>query len=420
MKAAGDKTPLILWPGGLLIVAVLVWQFFDLSAHHAEHQAEHLRRGETLLKAFEAVAFRECRGGRYDPETLPGAIEATRADLEAEWVAILKEDKEAIAEAGTKPAELPKLLSFERSFEPLRPRHAGKRQGFGMRFRMRELPESGLSLVLVLPPDELQAKLNDDTRRASITTLALIMAISGFVGLSWFRVRSQQLRNHREVDRAKIRNLEYLRRLGAGLVHETKNPLGVVRGFAERIVRESLDPKKLKQSAEAILGETDRTVARLDEFLLLSRPAQLRTEVFQVRALFEELAVLVDPDLSQLGASLEIKTGDETLTADREQLRRLFMNLLLNSVAALGTGGKISMTAELVGGILRLTVVDDGDGVPEDMQDSIFEPYVSGRTGGTGLGLSIAQRIAMDHGFELSYEANQPRGVRMILEAPCP
>ena len=420
MKLAGDKNSRSLWPGGLLIVGVVAWQVLDLGSHHAEHREEHLRRGATLLKAFEAVAFRECRGGRYEPETLPQALEDTRVDLAAAWLAIRGAEGVAIAEAGTAPTELPELHTFKRPFEPLRPRHRRNRPRPGMGFRMRELPLDGLSLVMVLPADELQAKLTDDTRRTIITASALVLAIVFSIGLFWFWARSQRSRTNQEADRTKIRNLEYLRRLGAGLVHETKNPLGVVRGFAERIARETLEPEKLQQSVRAILSETDRTVARLDEFLLLSRPAELRTEEFSVRHLFEELAVLLDPDLSQLSATIEIRATDEVLFADREQLRRLVMNLLINSVAALSPGGKISMTAESTDTILRLAIVDDGNGVPEDMRDSLFEPYVTGRTGGTGLGLAIAQRIATEHGFELRYEPNEPRGSRMILEAPCP
>ena len=420
MKTVADSKQVSLWSGALLIVAVLVWQAFDRSAHQAEHREEHQRRGVTLLKAFEAVAFRSLRGGRYDPATLPTMLERTRVDLDATWLAIRGPEQTLIAAAGQPPADRSDHSVFERPFEALMPRRAGNGFRRGMPASMRELPSQGLSLVLALSSDERDAKLTDDTTRAITTATALVLAIVFFVGLFWFRSRTQLLRSRQIVDQAKIRNLEYLRRLGAGLVHETKNPLGVVRGFAERIVREPLDPEKLQASARAILGETDRTVARLDEFLLLSRPAQLRMEQFSVRQLFEELAALIEPDVSQLQARVEVRAEDQFLNGDREQLRRLFLNLLLNSVSALRSGGQITMLVEKHGATMRLAVIDDGDGVPENMRDSLFEPYVTGRPGGTGLGLSIAHRIAADHGFALRYEANEPHGTRMILEVPCP
>jgi signal transduction histidine kinase len=420
MKSVADSNPVSLWSGCLLIIAVLTWQAVDRSSHQAEHREEHQRRGVTLLKAFEAVAFRSLRGGRYDPETLPAMLEQTRVDLEASWLAIRGPEPTLIASAGVPPPEGSDHSVFERPFEPLRPRGMGNGFRRGMGSGMRELPTSGLSLVLVLSPDERNAKLGDDTRRAIVTAAALVLAIVLFVGLSWFRSRTQRLRSHQAVDQAKIRNLEYLRRLGAGLVHETKNPLGVVRGFAQRIVREPLDPENLQKSARAILSETDRTVARLDEFLLLSRPAQLRMESFSVKQLFQDVVALVEPDVSQLSARVEVRAEDEVLHADREQLRRLLLNLLLNSVSALQPGGLITMTAENRGATLHLAVIDDGDGVPDGIRDSLFEPYVTGRPSGTGLGLSIAQRIAADHGFTLSCEPNEPRGTRMILEVPCP
>jgi two-component system nitrogen regulation sensor histidine kinase GlnL len=65
---------------------------------------------------------------------------------------------------------------------------------------------------------------------------------------------------------------------------------------------------------------------------------------------------------------------------------------------------------------LRIEVGDEGLGVPPELRDTLFEPYVSGRPGGTGLGLSIARRIALDHGFELRYESNHPRGTLLLVE----
>ena len=82
-----------------------------------------------------------------------------------------------------------------------------------------------------------------------------------------------------EASRERVRGLEFLRRLAAGLVHETKNPLGVVRGFAERLTRDRLDEPAVQSSAAAILAETDRTVARLDEYLI--RVPIYELEIFQ-------------------------------------------------------------------------------------------------------------------------------------------
>jgi len=75
----------------------------------------------------------------------------------------------------------------------------------------------------------------------------------------------------------QLKSMEFLGRVGAGLAHETKNPLCVIRGFAKLITRGELSKEEIKEASLQILEETDRTVARLDEFLLLSRPARLMT-----------------------------------------------------------------------------------------------------------------------------------------------
>jgi len=153
-------------------------------------------------------------------------------------------------------------------------------------------------------------------------------------------------------------------------------------------------------------------VARLDEFLLLSRPSTLACSRFSVRTLVEELVDLLRPDLEAKGATFRIVGSDIDVDADREQTRRLLLNLLLNATQAIDAGGAILI--ELRGGEIRIR--DDGCGVPQSIRESLFEPYVSTRQGGTGLGLAIARQIAMAHHWRLRYEPGQPRGTTMILE----
>jgi len=275
-----------------------------------------------------------------------------------------------------------------------------------------------VTLTLLLSPEILAQKLAQRRTRFIVTTSVLSLAILLFGGVFWMRTRSLKLRGALEEGRRKLQSLESLRRLGAGLVHETKNPLGVVRGFAERISRTPLEPDKLASTARAIIDETDRTVARLDEFLLFSRPAELRRTALDVRALFDELATLLDADLETADAELVIECCGAQIDADHDQIRRLFLNLLLNAIQAVEPGGRITVSCRKGEDALLLTVEDDGAGVPEALYSTLFEPYVSDRKGGTGLGLSIASRIAVDHGFELRHEPVQPHGTRMILEVP--
>ena len=407
----------LLWtlPALAVLTAAFAWVFYDYQSRRDEHIAEHLRFGNALLDALEGAVLKESRGGYYSPEELTSTLGDLQLSLGIPYLALQEEQGALIAAAGRKPEKEDPRLEFEKPFTPLKPRGTG--HGRAQQRGVVRLPATSLTLRLVMAGQELDLKLDSDRQRAAIASTAIGLVFLLFGGLLRFRTRTLGLRGELEASQEKLRSLDYLRRLGAGLVHETKNPLGVVRGFAERIIREPLEEQQLRRTAQAILEETDRTTARLDEFLLLSRPAKLRRKRFQLRALFEELATLLDPDLKSSEVRLELGCDSVSLDADREQLRRLFMNLLLNAIQATDPGGRIDVTCHAVRGGLRIIVADTGHGVPEAIRDSIFEPYVSGRHGGTGLGLSIASRIALDHGFGLRYEANLPRGTRMIVEA---
>jgi signal transduction histidine kinase len=401
---------------GIGLLGVGLWQHFDYQAHRASHLAQHVQHGRALLDAAEAVAIRECRGGRAHPEELALALDETRAAFDLAWLALRSPDGREIAASGTPLGPPDPLHHFEKEFATLQPSPGGRgpfRPG-GSGGAITLPPR--LLLALATDPAPLRARLAEARSHALVASAALGAAILLVAGLVLMRIRGADLRADLARSEARLAGLDTLRRLGAGLAHETRNPLGAVRGQAERLARGIHDPAEVQRAARAIVEEADRTVARLEEFMLLSRPAALRRGPVAVGGLFDELRLLLEPDLDSAGATLHLACEGATLDADREQLRRLLMNLLLNAIQAVAPGGQVVLRCERQGGTVRLVVEDDGPGIPEALRETLFEPYVSGRPGGTGLGLSIAQRIANDHGFTLRHEPREPRGTRMVLE----
>jgi signal transduction histidine kinase len=399
------------------LLAVWTWQGLEYRGRSRVRREEHRRSVGNLLAATEGALFRECRGGHYDPESLNVTLEAVRERIGATGIAILEGDGGAIAEAGTVGAASDSPTRFVREFDPPRPRRGGRGGRRGDESLVR-LPEGRLDLVLRYPTNELDAALREDLSRMVITGGALSAVVVLVVLLTGLKARALALRERLTATREQVRALDYLARLGAGLVHETKNPLGTVRGFAERLAQGGLEPEERDRAARAILDETDRAVSRLDEFLLLSRPSELRRSSVGLPDLLGEIAGLLEPDLAAKEATLDVSAVTATIEADQEQLRRLLMNLLLNAVQAIGHGGRISVGESDGPAGLTLTVDDDGAGVAEPLRETLFEPYVTGREDGTGLGLSIARRIAVDHGFTLEYAPRPGGGSRFLLTAP--
>jgi len=407
------------------ILAIWAWQWLDFERQVGEHEAEFHVLGETVLVAAEGAAVRAARGGSYDPDELDATLEEVRSDLGAARLSIFGADDEVIAEA--RDAETlgsANTTAFRKSFVPLARRGGGGRFGRGGPggrdgfAGLVPLPTNGVEIELLYPRRALDERIDGLRLRFGLTALSLSLAIAALTTVLGLRARSAGLHARLQASGERVAALAYLERLGAGLAHETRNPLAVVRGFAERLAGDDVSADDVKRSACRILEQTDRTLARLDEFLLLSRPVAPNKRPVDLSGLLRELAELLEPDLEAKDATISVSGPAVTVDADLEQIRRLFLNLLLNSAAAISQGGAVTLETRTASDEVRVVVIDDGVGVPENLRETLFEPYVTGRPGGPGLGLAISRRIATEHGWRLRYEPGDRGGTRMVVQIP--
>ncbi|MFG0334323.1 MAG: sensor histidine kinase, partial [Maioricimonas sp. JB049] len=140
-----------------------------------------------------------------------------------------------------------------------------------------------------------------------------------------------------------------------------------------------------------------------------------------------DLASLTAHRLQRQHVELELNIDAHlpSIAADPDQLRQVLLNLILNALDAQPEGGMIRVEASRIepaaegNGSIRIVVSDDGPGVPEDMRDRIFEPFVSSRDAGTGLGLSICRRIIEQHRGTIHLaEPSIERGAAFVIELP--
>lgn len=229
----------------------------------------------------------------------------------------------------------------------------------------------------------------------------------------------------RAIERARVaygraERLAAVGQMAAMVAHEVRNPLGILRGQVE-LARERLPgdapPRERERFAE-MLDEIDRLNRLTEEFLGLARDVPLeRGDV----ALDELVTALVaDVRIAHPGAKLAAAAAPVVASGDRAKLRQAVHNLVLN---ALQIGGPdIAVTVEVAraeGDRARITVADDGPGVPAAIAPTLFDPFVSGRSGGSGLGLAIARRIAERHGGTLALESRPgARGARFSIYLP--
>jgi two-component system nitrogen regulation sensor histidine kinase GlnL len=240
---------------------------------------------------------------------------------------------------------------------------------------------------------------------------------SGLALLAELRPIEHELRLAREerIAAEQAANRELIR----NLAHEIKNPLGGLRGSAQLLERELGQPE-LREYTQVIIKEADRLQALMDRMLTPHRAP--RIETVSVHEVLERVRSLVKAEFG-IVVERDYDPSLPELVGDREQLIQAVLNVARNAAQAGGSSIVFKTRAVRQTTILRqrhrlaleLQVVDDGPGVPAEIQDRIFNPLVSGREGGTGLGLSLAQTFIRYHEGVIEFESRPGRTIFRIL-----
>lgn len=205
-------------------------------------------------------------------------------------------------------------------------------------------------------------------------------------------------------------HLKEMNLAAAGLAHETRNPLNIIRGMAQMISKQPEAAPEIQERSRAIVNETDKVTAQLNEFINYSRPREVRRTVLALNSVLNEVARALSYDIEEKKIRLEIKGEPLSIEADEQMLRQVLFNLVLNAIQALGEGGEIQIAAQRQNAEAVLEIRDNGPGVPPERRREIFKPYFTTQQKGTGLGLAIVQQIILAHGWEIECVGNEPKG----------
>jgi two-component system sensor histidine kinase PilS (NtrC family) len=217
----------------------------------------------------------------------------------------------------------------------------------------------------------------------------------------------------------RAERLEAVAALSASLAHEIRNPLASIRSSVEQLARAAHADEDDRYLAQLIVRESDRLSRLLNEFLDFSRVRASKFLPVDLQAVVTAAARIVreHPDCKQ-DTDIQVQGQRVVLDGDEDLLHRVAANLILNAAQAargptvitVTTGPAKSSDLPVGSGIeqpVRLEVRDNGPGIPPEVRDRLFQPFVTGRAGGTGLGLAIVQRAVEAH-----------RGMVMVDSAP--
>ena len=268
------------------------------------------------------------------------------------------------------------------------------------------------SFQIELSTHAVRAACDQDLWRRAIILLFATVAVTGF-GLGW-RNRGKSAELQLRLVRASelTTHFKEMNLAAAGLAHETRNPLNIIRGQAQMISKQPDAPAEIQAKARAIVDEVDKVTVQLNEFINYSRPREVRRTPVALPGALQEVARALSYDLDEKKVRLTITGEPLTIEADEQLLRQALFNLLMNAIPAVApaTGEIQVVTGKHPSTEAFLEIRDNGPGVPPDRRQEIFKPYFTTQQRGTGLGLAVVQQIMLAHGWEIRCLANEPQG----------
>jgi PAS domain S-box-containing protein len=218
---------------------------------------------------------------------------------------------------------------------------------------------------------------------------------------------------------AQTERLSAIGELAAGLAHEIKNPLAGIKGAIE-IIRDSLAPYHPHRQ---ILGEVLSEVARIDRsvmnLLSYSKPKKPDFLKVDLVRLIENVISFLHKVADSKGIRLHLAAPCEVphITGDENELKQLFMNMILNSLEAIEHEGNVWVNVKCpLDAHVSVEVVDDGPGIPSDQLSKIFLPFFTSKKHGTGLGLATCKRIVTNHGGVIRVDSEPGKGTRFTID----
>ncbi|HEX6924776.1 MAG TPA: ATP-binding protein [Longimicrobiaceae bacterium] len=239
-----------------------------------------------------------------------------------------------------------------------------------------------------------------------------------------------------EALRRRAERMEAIAELSASLAHEIKNPLASIRSAVEQIAGDRVDPEDSRLLRNLVLRESDRLSRLLEEFIDFARVKVTAPAPVEFYSLVQHAVEVVraHPDAVDRELTVEDRDPPEELwvLGAEDVLHRVVLNLVLNAAQWAGRDGRVRLVVDEVRSdlltpevgelsLIRLTVSDTGPGVPPELVDSIFDPFVTHRPGGTGLGLALVQRAVEAHGgaiFVDNVPATEGTGAMFTLYLP--
>lgn len=219
---------------------------------------------------------------------------------------------------------------------------------------------------------------------------------------------------------AQTERLATLGELMAGVAHEVRNPLTAIRGYVQ-IIRQQTSLPVHQEYLSVVLKEIDSINRVIQQLLDFSRPRQSQWQQVLLNSLIEETLILVQTSgvQARIAFNVEQDKGLPAIVADRELLKQVILNILINAVQAISARGEIRIRTWQYSATQQAVMIEDnGCGIDIALQKKIFDPFFTTKASGTGLGLALSQRIINAHQGDIRVASIPGCGATFTLILP--
>jgi len=269
----------------------------------------------------------------------------------------------------------------------------------------------------------LSHKFNRDTYSHEdhelLTTLANQAAIA---------IENARLYEDLKKSKSYIRRADRLASLGtltAGLAHEIRNPLVAIKTFTQLLPERLEDEEFRNHFMNIASGEVDRISSLVTELLEFARPSEPKLEIEDINAILDGMILLISTETKSKHIEIvkDYATDLRPVTLDREHMKQVFLNILLNAIEATPENGKVFVkTRSFVRPdgerFVQVEFTDTGCGIPQEHLEDIFTPFFTTKNKGSGLGLSISNQIVQDHRGYIAVESRVRNGTSFFVNLP--
>jgi two-component system, NtrC family, sensor kinase len=228
-----------------------------------------------------------------------------------------------------------------------------------------------------------------------------------------------------------LRRADRLSSLGlltAGLAHEIRNPLVAIRTFTQLLPERYQDAEFREGFQGLALKEVDRICGLINDLLSFARPSRPNVAEENVNDVVDSIARILETEAKEKGIEIKRDFAPDLprIWIDREQMKQVFMNLILNAIQAMRDGGTLFISTRPYskdesgesGQFLQVEIRDTGVGIPEENLQHIFDPFFTNKEEGSGLGLSISHQIVQEHGGYIVVESKLGKGTSFFINLP--